>query len=125
MRVAHPVSVHCRDMAWTLVTNAAENGIAKKDHGEWSFYICSRFSLRCQAHLESIECLTTMRLYLLRHATAVPRGTLNYGLDAKRPLTEDGHAQAQRIGRGLKRLKLPIEAIVTSPYVRAAPGYPI
>ncbi len=61
-----------------------------------------------------------MRLYLLRHAIAVSRGTPGYAQDAQRPLTEEGHAQASDVARGLKRLKLPITLIVTSPLVRAA-----
>jgi phosphohistidine phosphatase len=61
-----------------------------------------------------------MRLYLLRHAIAVPRGTPGYPQDAQRPLTEEGHAQARQVAEGLRRLRIPVELIVTSPYVRAA-----
>ena len=61
-----------------------------------------------------------MRLYLMRHATAVPHGAPGYSDDSKRPLTEQGHAQARGVAEGLKRLELPIDAIYTSPYVRAA-----
>ena len=60
-----------------------------------------------------------MQLYLLRHAIAVPRGTAGYQHDAQRPLTDEGHAQAREVAAGLKRLKLEIEAMVTSPYLRA------
>lgn len=60
-----------------------------------------------------------MRLYLLRHAIAVPHGTPGYADDAQRPLTDEGHAQARAVARGLKQLKLPVELILTSPYVRA------
>lgn len=61
-----------------------------------------------------------MRLYLLRHAEAVPHGTPDYADDAERPLTDAGREQARAVAKGLKRLKLPIELIATSPYVRAA-----
>ena len=61
-----------------------------------------------------------MRLYLMRHAIAVAHGAPGCGEDSKRPLTEQGHDQARRVAQGLKRLKLPVDAIYTSPYVRAA-----
>jgi phosphohistidine phosphatase len=60
-----------------------------------------------------------MRLYLMRHGTAVPRGTPGFSEDARRPLTEAGRAEARAVARGLKRLKLPVDRIVTSPYLRA------
>jgi phosphohistidine phosphatase len=61
-----------------------------------------------------------MRLYLMRHATAVPHGAPGYPDDRDRPLTDAGREQARRVTQGLKRLKLPLDAIYTSPYVRAA-----
>ena len=61
-----------------------------------------------------------MRLYLLRHAIAVPHGAPGYAQDAKRPLTQEGLVQAREVGAGLKRLKISPELILTSPYVRAA-----
>ena len=60
-----------------------------------------------------------MRLYLLRHALAVPGGTPGYSQDAHRPLTDEGRAQALEVGAGLKRLKINPDLVVTSPYVRA------
>ena len=60
-----------------------------------------------------------MRLYVMRHADAVPRGTPGYGPDAERPLTPEGRLQARGVAKGLKRLEVPIKMIVTSPYVRA------
>ncbi len=60
-----------------------------------------------------------MRLYLIRHATAVPHGTPDYPDDAQRPLTDEGVAEARQVGKGLKRLKLDIHLVVTSPYLRA------
>lgn len=61
-----------------------------------------------------------MRLYLLRHAIAVSPGTPGFRSDAQRPLTEEGREQAREVAEGLKRLKLPVDAVVTSPYLRAA-----
>ena len=61
-----------------------------------------------------------MRLYLLRHALAVPRGAAEYRSDAQRPLTNEGRAQARRVAQGLKRLDPDVDVIVTSPYLRAA-----
>ncbi len=61
-----------------------------------------------------------MRLYLLRHAEAIPRGTAGYAQDAARPLTDEGRRQARQVAKGLQRLGVPAEVIVASPYVRAA-----
>ena len=60
-----------------------------------------------------------MRLYLMRHATAVPRGTPGYLQDSRRPLTDAGRAEARAVAQGLRRLKVGVELIATSPYVRA------
>ena len=61
-----------------------------------------------------------MRLYLVRHAEAAPRGTPGFAQDAQRPLTEEGHEQAKAVGEGLKRLKIAPSVIGTSPFLRAA-----
>lgn len=58
-----------------------------------------------------------MDIWLLRHATAEDRSAS--GRDADRVLTEDGLKRAERVGRGLAALELPIEAVWTSPYRRA------
>ena len=60
-----------------------------------------------------------MRLYLLRHAIALPRGTRGAREDAKRPLTPEGLEQARQVANGLARLKIAVDCIVTSPYTRA------
>lgn len=60
-----------------------------------------------------------MRLYLMRHATAVARGTPGDAQDAQRPLTEEGREQARSVAKGLKRLKAGADLIATSPYLRA------
>ena len=60
-----------------------------------------------------------MRLYLMRHADAVPHGTPGYLSDAQRPLTGEGRAQARGVASGLKRLDVELGMVLTSPYVRA------
>ena len=57
-------------------------------------------------------------LYLLRHGLAVPHGTPGIE-DDDRPLTPDGERRIRQIGRGLKRLKLKLVRIATSPLPRA------
>ncbi len=63
--------------------------------------------------------LHPMRLYLIRHADAVPRGTPKFADDARRPLSAEGLEQARRIAQGLKRLGIAVDAVVTSPLLRA------
>ena len=60
-----------------------------------------------------------MDLYLIRHAEAVPRGAEGYDDDWARPLTDAGRDQAERLGKRLARLGVRLDAIVTSPLVRA------
>ncbi len=59
-----------------------------------------------------------MDLYLIRHAEAGDRAQWN-GDDAERPLTEEGHEQARQVGQGLRRRGVTLEALVSSPLVRA------
>lgn len=59
-----------------------------------------------------------MRLYLLRHGIAVPHGTPGIG-DDERPLTPQGRRAMRVIARGLKRLGIRPDAIVSSPLPRA------
>ena len=59
------------------------------------------------------------RLYLLRHGLAVPHGTEGIAED-ERPLTEKGEKRIRQVARGLKRLKLKVDRIVTSPLPRAS-----
>jgi len=60
-----------------------------------------------------------MELYFLRHAEAVPRGTPGYRLDRDRPLTREGIRTQRRVARGIRRLKLELDLILSSPYERA------
>jgi phosphohistidine phosphatase len=57
-------------------------------------------------------------LYLLRHGIAVAHGTPDIP-DDERPLTPKGEKRLREIGRGLRRLALKVDQIVTSPLPRA------
>jgi phosphohistidine phosphatase len=57
-------------------------------------------------------------LYLVRHAIAEERGD-EWSDDAKRPLTSSGMSRMKKAVRGLKRLDVSIEVILSSPLVRA------
>lgn len=56
-------------------------------------------------------------LYLIRHGIAEERGEA-WPDDAKRPLTEEGIDRVRKSARGLVRLGVSFDAILTSPLVR-------
>lgn len=58
------------------------------------------------------------RLYLVRHGIAVPPGTPHIE-DDLRPLTAKGIRRTRQVARGLRRLGVAVERIVTSPLPRA------
>lgn len=58
------------------------------------------------------------QLFLIRHGVAEERGDA-WPDDAKRPLTEEGMERLQRSARGLARLDVWIDVMLTSPLVRA------
>jgi phosphohistidine phosphatase len=60
-----------------------------------------------------------MLLYLIRHAEAVELGTPGAARDFDRVLTAHGRDQARALGAAFARLKLPLDAVVASPLVRA------
>ncbi len=60
-----------------------------------------------------------MDLYVLRHGVAVDRGSPDYPFDHARPLTPDGVRRMTRQVKGLNALGIALDAIVTSPLVRA------
>lgn len=60
-----------------------------------------------------------MKVYLVRHAIAVPHFTPEYEDDNQRPLTDKGRAKMRDITRGLKALGVSVHIILSSPYVRA------
>jgi len=59
-----------------------------------------------------------VRLVVIRHAIAVPRGTSGYE-DADRPLTDRGVDKFRAAAAGLARVLDRPDAILTSPWVRA------
>ena len=59
-------------------------------------------------------------LYFLRHGDADHPGKPTWKTDAERPLNPEGRRRMTAEARGMKALGITIDAIVTSPYVRAA-----
>jgi phosphohistidine phosphatase len=59
-----------------------------------------------------------LRLLIVRHARAVPRGTRGVS-DDERPLTKEGAAEFGRCARGLARVIEPPDVFLTSPLPRA------
>jgi phosphohistidine phosphatase len=59
----------------------------------------------------------TFELYLVRHGIAEERGDA-WPDDSKRPLTANGVARLRKEARGLVRLGISFDAILTSPFVR-------
>jgi phosphohistidine phosphatase len=59
-----------------------------------------------------------VNVVFLRHGPAVPSGTAGIP-EEDRPLTEEGRQKTKRAARGIARLELGIEEIVTSPLPRA------
>ncbi len=59
-----------------------------------------------------------MNLYFLRHAIAADK-TEWKGADSDRPLTKDGIRKMKKAAKGIKRLGIPVDWILTSPYRRA------
>lgn len=57
-------------------------------------------------------------LFILRHGIAAEPGTRGYS-DSERPLTQEGISEMKLIARGMKRLGLEFELVLSSPYVRA------
>jgi len=56
-------------------------------------------------------------LYLIRHGLAAERGDA-WPDDAKRPLTERGMSRLRKGARGLARLGVSLDVVLTSPLVR-------
>lgn len=60
-----------------------------------------------------------MNLYLMRHGAAVEADDPSVANDNERPLTNKGAKRLRRAGRGLCRLDIPFDGILTSPILRA------
>jgi len=59
-----------------------------------------------------------MHLHILRHAIAVPRGTLGYPND-DRPLTEEGISKMVKCAKGIAMISGKFDVIISSPLIRA------
>jgi len=57
-------------------------------------------------------------IYLIRHGLAEERGD-SWPDDAKRPLTDEGISRMRKSARGLSRLGVTLDVVLTSPLVRA------
>lgn len=60
-----------------------------------------------------------MELYVIRHAIAQQLGRKNDFTDEKRALTSEGRERVREAARGLRRLGVEFDLILTSPLVRA------
>ncbi len=60
-----------------------------------------------------------MDLYIIRHAVAHKPAKDRWPDDAKRPLTQRGEERFRRAARGILRLVPEVEAVLSSPFVRA------
>ncbi len=60
-----------------------------------------------------------MNLYLMRHGIAIAADDPSASHDNERPLTNKGVKRMRRAARGLRRLKIPFDGILTSPVIRA------
>lgn len=60
-----------------------------------------------------------MDIYLIRHADALPQDANGIKSDEERPLSEEGWAQASKLGKAFKKRGIILDLLVTSPLVRA------
>ena len=67
---------------------------------------------------EAVAAPKPLELYLLRHADAGD-SSLWTGVDAERPLSKKGRRQAKNLARLLKDLGFRVDAVITSPLLRA------
>jgi phosphohistidine phosphatase len=63
--------------------------------------------------------MNTIELYFFRHGIAVDREDTTVTSDADRPLTDEGRRKTRLAAKGLERLELGIDRILTSPWLRA------
>ena len=60
-----------------------------------------------------------MELYIIRHAEAQPLGRKNDFTDEKRALTTEGRDRIKEGAKGLRKLGVELDLILTSPLIRA------
>lgn len=61
-----------------------------------------------------------MEIYIIRHGIAHPLGSKNGFIDEDRTLTAQGRERTREIARGLRKLGVRLDLIMTSPLARAA-----
>jgi len=61
-----------------------------------------------------------MDIYLIRHGIAQELGEKNGFMDERRALTSDGRSKMREAARGMARLGIELDLLLTSPLVRAA-----
>jgi phosphohistidine phosphatase len=59
-----------------------------------------------------------MNIFLLRHGIAASRDPARFENDSLRPLTARGESRVRKIAKAMRRLKLRIDGIWFSPYLR-------
>jgi phosphohistidine phosphatase len=60
-----------------------------------------------------------MNLYFMRHGIALPADEPSIAHDGERPLTSKGIKRMRKAAKGLRRLNIPFDALLTSPLLRA------
>jgi phosphohistidine phosphatase len=60
-----------------------------------------------------------MNVYLLRHGIAADKDDPAFASDGERPLTKKGIKRMRKAARGISRLAITFDAVLTSPLVRA------
>jgi len=60
-----------------------------------------------------------MNLYFMRHGIALARDDPSVIDDDQRPLSKKGVKRTRRIAKGIRRLDIPFDALLTSPLTRA------
>lgn len=60
-----------------------------------------------------------MEIIIMRHAKAEPGNLIKYPEDDKRPLTDQGKSRQKSVAKVLKKVVKDIDAILTSPALRA------
>ena len=60
-----------------------------------------------------------MHFYFLRHGIAVDKDDPRVGSDAERFLTPKGVKRMRKAAKGIRRLKIPFDAVLCSPAARA------
>ena len=60
-----------------------------------------------------------MRLHLMRHGIAMDRDDPLCPTEAERPLTKEGLKKTTEVARGMKKIGIEPEIVLSSPYLRA------